>query len=106
MPAYFYGRYLSESYPTHWLWLGRAALRGFPASFLTSCSKQVEAFFSASGNAIVVFLIGRALKGNIVMEKEEIFGYPYKFKSYIGPANQAVSFYDSQIKSARLAVDT
>ncbi len=28
------------------------------------------------------------------------------FDSRIGPANQAVSFFSSQIKSARLAVDT
>ena len=53
-----------------------------------------------------MFLIGRALKGNIDEEKERIFGYAYEFDSRVGPANQAVSFYDSQIKSARLAVDT
>ncbi len=53
-----------------------------------------------------MFLIGRALKGNIDLDKEEIFGDDYSFDSRIGPSNQAVSFYDSQIKSARLAVDT
>ncbi len=53
-----------------------------------------------------MFLIGLALKGNIDMEEKEIFGDGYDFDSGIGPANQAVSFYDSQIKSARLAVDT
>ncbi len=53
-----------------------------------------------------MFLIGRALKGNIDVEKEVIFGRPHQFDSRIGPANQAVSFYSSQIQSARLAVDT
>ncbi len=97
---------LDESDPARWLWLGRAAFRGSPDSFVYGFSKQVDLFFSGSGNATVVFLIGRALKANIDEEKERIFGYPYKFDSWIGPANQAVSFYDLQIKFARLAVDT
>ena len=104
-----YGDLLDEFDPVRWLWWTRAALRGrlLPyLPFLHSFSKQIEQFFSGSGNATVVFLIGRVLKGNIDLEKEEIFGYPYKFNSFIGPANQAVSFYDSQIKSVRLAVDT
>ncbi len=99
-----YGNWLDESDPAHWLWLGRVALRGWPDSFLRSFSKQVDEFFSCSGNATNVFLIGRVLKGNIDMEKKRIFGS--LFDSRIGPANQAVSFYDSQTKSARLAVGT
>ncbi len=101
-----YGRLLGESAPACWLWWARAALRGWADLFLASFSKQVEQFFSGSGNATVMFLIGRALKGNINMEKKEIFGSTFIFDSRIGPANQAVSFYDSQIKCARLAVDT
>ena len=85
---------------------GEEHFRGLPDSFLDSFWQQVEQFFSGSGNATVVFLIGRALKGNINAEKEKIFGSDYNFDSLIGPANQAVSFYDSQIKCARLAVDT
>ncbi len=101
-----YGALLNESDPDRWLWLGRAALRGLPGSFLLSFSKQVNLFFYGSGNATVIFLIGRALEGNIDMEKNLFFGNFFFFDSYIGPANQAVSFYSSQIKSARLAVDT
>ena len=101
-----YGYSLDESDPDCWLWWGRAALRGYPYSFLVSFSKQVELFFSGSGNARIVFLIGRALKGNIALEKKYIFRSSYNFDSHIGAANQAVSFYSSQIKSARLAVDT
>ena len=97
---------LVESDPACWLWLGRAALRGWSSWFVDSFSKRVDLFFSGAGNATVVFLIGRALKGNIDMEKKRIFGSDYNFISLIGPANQAVSFYSSQIKSARLAVDT
>ncbi len=102
-----YGSLLGKSDPVRWLWFGRAALRGWPRSFLRSFSKHIELFFSGSGNASIVFLIGRALKGNIDSEKKEIFGsLPFPFDSFIGPANQAVSFYSSQIKSACLAVDT
>ncbi len=101
-----YGRLLGEASPTCWLWWSRIALHGWPYSLLNSFSVPVELFFSGSGNAKIVFLIGRALKGNIVAEKKAIFGPSYKFDSLIGPANRAVSFYDSQIESARLAVDT
>ncbi len=66
-----FGYLLDESDPVRWLWLGRAALRGLPYSFLDSFSKQVNLFFSGSRNATVVFLIGRALKGEIDMEKKE-----------------------------------
>ncbi len=104
-----YGDLLGEFDPFRWFWWSRAALRGYPDSFLGSFSEQVEQFFSGSGNATVVFLIGRALKGNIDMEKKEIFGpipFHLAFDSLIDPANQAVSFYSSQSKSARFAVDT
>ena len=101
-----YGHLLDVSDPTCWIWLGRAALGGWPEYFLGSFSEQAKQFFSGSGNASIVFLIGRAFKGNIDVEKEQIFGDDEYFGSLVGPANQAVSFYDSQIKSARLAVDT
>ncbi len=102
-----FGDMLGEFDPFRWLWWGRASLRGLPLPFLSSFSKQVKQFFfSGSGNATVVFLIGRALKGNIDMEKKGIFGNTNNFDSVIGRAYQAVSFYFSQIKYARLAVDT
>ena len=105
--ADFYGRLLDESDPVHWIWFARAALRGCSDLFLGSFAKQVNLFFSGSGNAMVVFVIGCALKGNIDMEKKEIFALSlFIWNSLIGPANQAISFYGSQIKSARLAVDT
>ncbi len=104
--AAYYGKVFDELPHTRWLWLGRAALHGSPDSFLDSFSEEVETFLTGSGNATVMFLIGRGLKGNVNVEKKEIFGSHRHFDSLIGPANQAFSFYDSQIKSARLAVDT
>ncbi len=104
--ASLYGDLLDKSDPARWLLHGRAAMRGVPGSFLQFFSKQVEQFFSGSGNATVLFLIGRALKGNTDMEEKQIFERGFNFESRIGPANQAVVFYDSQSKSTRLAVDT
>ena len=101
-----YGDSLDESDPVRWLWLGRAALRGSSHSFVDAFSNQVKEFFSGSGNATVLFLIGHALKGNIDEEDFEIFGVSSDSDSRIGFAKQAISFYSSQIKSARLAVDT
>ena len=102
-----YGRLLGNSDPVCWIWFGRAAVLGLPFSFLASFSKQVEEFFSGLRHATCIFLIGRALKGNIDSESRKIFDWPAAdFESLIDPSNQAVSFYDSQIKSARLAIDT
>lgn len=57
-----------------------------------------------SGSKRVVFAIGTALKGNINLEKNEIFGV--EDDSCMDYANHAVSFYESQSECARLAVDT
>ncbi len=97
---------LDEADLARWIWMGRAALHGVSDSFFALFHVQVERFFSGSGNASIVFLIGRALKGSIELDLRSIFGYSFGFSQYIGPANQAVSFYDAQTKSARLAVDT
>ena len=101
-----YGSTLEENDPARWVWFSKVAVCGWPASFFQSFPRQVEQLMSGSGNATVVFLIGRALKGNMDMEKKKIFGKGYNFDSLISPANQAVSFYECQISCARLAVDT
>ena len=69
-----YGRLLGGSDPGCWLWLGRVALLGLPISFLRSFSKEVKALLSGSGNASVVFSIGRSLKGNIDIERKHRHG--------------------------------
>ena len=104
--AHDYGRLLDNSDPDRWIWWGRAALRGLPKQFLACFSEQVERFFSGAGNTTVVFLIGRALNSNVNLEKKTIFGNVCRTDSRFRFAIQAVSFYCSQIKSARRAVDT
>ena len=104
--AGYYATLLDTFDFSRWLWFGRIAVRGSPFLFLGSFSKRVKEFFSGSGNATVVFVIGRALKGHIDIETNTIFGSEFKFDSCIGPAVQAISFYESQMHSARLAVKT
>ena len=100
---------LGASNPDHWIWLGRAALHGgsnwnFRDLFLLSFAKHIN-----DESSLVVFAIGRALKGNIDVEKKEIFGpldFNWDSDFHIGHANRMVSFYESQLESARLAVNT
>jgi hypothetical protein len=65
----------------------------------------VQQFESGTGNAAVVFQIGRALNENGDVEKRTIFGLSRNFDNCVGPANSAVSFYKSQISACRRAVD-
>jgi hypothetical protein len=67
-------------------------------------SDQIRNFNSGTRYAKVVFVIGRALKGHIDKEKRKIFGEGYMFDARIGPANQALHFYEFQLQSYRKAV--
>ncbi len=101
-----YCNFLKAAEPARWIWLGRSTSDG-DIAFLDSFVRPVEKFFSCGcgSTAAVVFAIGRALKGKIDEGKREIFGNKEKFDACVGPASQAVDFYEHQIKSARAAVD-
>ena len=73
--------FFDHSDPARWVRAGKSSF--FSYWFLRSFSKQVEIFFSGSGNATVVFLIGHALKGNIGMKKKHIFGEYHNLDSLI-----------------------
>ncbi len=88
-----------------WVWLTRAASRGLTYFFARLFSIPVQQYFSGSGSASSVFLIGYALKGKIDSRKGKILGVQCDL-SFIDSANRAVSFYESQFKAARLAVNT
>jgi hypothetical protein len=95
------GRLFDIDDPQRFVWLGRAAAaNGDSYSFLKELSVQVFT------HAKVVFAIGRALKGHINNEKRTIFGIVNKFDARIGPANQALHFYEFQLQSYRKAVDS
>jgi hypothetical protein len=92
--------------PQRFVWFGRAAVSGYPISFVKKMCDHVCNFNRKAGDAKVVFVIGRALKGHISNEKRTIFGDGWKFDTYIEPANQALHFYECQLQSYRKAVDS
>ena len=87
-------------------WFGQAAKRGLTSSFVANFARQVRQFESGSNNAAIVFQIGRALNGQIDVEKRTIVGNDYEFDKNLGPANSAISFYKAQLVSCHRAVDT
>jgi hypothetical protein len=87
-----------------WRWWGRSAAFGARANFLANFVEQVELFNSGARSAAVMFAIGRALQGHLNEEDETIFGAKSDFDLRIGPAKQAVAFYESQIKATKDAM--
>jgi hypothetical protein len=98
------GGLLEESNPHRWRWWGRAAALGNSSSFLSYFAKQVELFNSGSGCAAVMFAIGRALQGHVREHARTIFRSDYEFDSRIGPAKQAIAFYEAQIQATKAAM--
>jgi hypothetical protein len=99
------GRLLEDSDPQRWRWWGRAAALGSWVDFFAGFAKQVELFNSSAGSAAaVVFAIGRALQGHVNEEARTIFSRDYDFDSLIGPAKQAIAFYEAQIQATKDAM--
>jgi hypothetical protein len=95
---------LEKNDPFRFDWLGAAAILGDASFFKQAMQEQMRNFGSGTGHAIVIFAIGRALKGHIDIEAQKIFGTKYNFDSLIGPSTQAVQFYRFQLHSYRKAV--
>lgn len=94
---------LEEADPQRFYWLGLAAAHGWRSrDFVLSFAKHVVA---VQRRPSTVFAIGKALKGHIDVKKRKIFDIFENFDELVAPANDAISFYDLQIKAARLAVD-
>jgi TPR repeat protein len=92
------GRLLDKDDPRRFVWLARAAAgKGYSESFLNEMWDQIYDFNRKAEDAKVVFAIGRALKGHIDNKKRTIFDEGHDFKTYIGPANQALYFYEFQL---------
>jgi hypothetical protein len=102
-----FGELLDRDDPQRFVWFGRAAAaKKASYSFLMEMSFQVRNFSSGTGHANVVFAIGRTLKGHINNEKRTIFGNVKMFDARIGPANEALYFYEFQLRSYRKAVNS
>ena len=72
--------------------------------FRNNFSKQVKLFNSGSGSGAVMFAIGQALQGHVNEEARRIFSSDFNFDSCIGPAKQAIAFYEAQIKATKDAM--
>jgi hypothetical protein len=100
-----YALLLSPSDPERYSWFARAAIHGRSAPIVSKMLIEIRDVNSGFGNASAVYAIGRALKGHIDVEKQTIFSSRLSFGNHIGPAIQAVRFYDFQTQMYRKAVD-
>jgi hypothetical protein len=98
------GKMLNESDPQRWRWWGRAATVRYSWEFLSNFAEQVESFNSGSGSAVVMFAIGQALQGHVNEGARTIFIEKHDFDSRIGPAKQAIAFYEAQVKATKDAM--
>jgi hypothetical protein len=98
------GDLLDESDPQRWRCWSQAAVLGVSWSFLHHFAKQVEWFNSGSGNNVVMFAIGQALQGHVNEQARTIFNESFNFDPWIGPAKQAIAFYEAQIKATKEAM--
>ena len=72
-------------------------------SLVPKFAKQVKQFNSGSGSAAVMFAIGQALQGHVNEKARTIFN-SFDFDSFVGPAKQAIAFYEAQIKATKAAM--
>jgi hypothetical protein len=99
-----FASFLDKTDPQRFVWLGKASAGGIRGPFLAELEEQIE---TGAGHEKVIFAIGRALKDHIDIGKRHFFEKPhYRFDALIGPINQAVVFFNFQLKSYRTAVDT
>jgi hypothetical protein len=70
----YVGSLFGKDDPQRFVWFGRAAASNRKSvSFLNEMSDQIRNFNHGTGSAKVVFIIGRALKGQVDNEKQTIF---------------------------------
>jgi TPR repeat protein len=98
------GGLLAESDSQQWLWWGRAAALGNSWTFLLEFAKQVELFNAGCESDVVMFAIGQSLQEHVNEESRTIFNNHHLFESRIGPAKQAIAFYESQIQATKDAM--
>ena len=98
------GALLDEFDPELWRWWGLAAARGNCWPVFRDLVEQVDLFNHGHGSAAVVFVIGQALQGHVNEQARRIFNNVFNFDSCIGPAKQAIAFYEAQIKASKDAM--
>jgi hypothetical protein len=98
------GKTLGELDPQRWLWWGQAAALGDSLGLLPNFAKQVELFNAGAGSAAVMFAIGQALQGHVNEMARTIFNDDFNFNIRIGPAKQAIAFYEFQMQATKDAM--
>jgi hypothetical protein len=103
---YYYGLLLDKTDLQRFVWLGRAAPHLGGSNFFGEVNGQMRNFMAGTGSAKVVLVIGRALKGQIAVDKRLVFGTTtYEYDSHIRLVKQALHFYNFQLQSYRRALD-
>jgi TPR repeat protein len=86
----FYGK----ENPQRYVWMGKAASCRSSSLELSFLLEMMEQTCSGSlANKKVLFVIGRALKGQIDSHKREIFGSSFRFSGFFSSANNALGKY-------------
>jgi hypothetical protein len=70
-----FGVLLEKDDPQRFVWFSRSAANGASGSFWNEMSDHVRNFCSGTGNANVVFVIGRALKGHQQREGDNLWRF-------------------------------
>jgi hypothetical protein len=65
----YFGELLNKADPQRFVWFGRAAVSGYPFSFLNEMSYQVRNF--DLGNGLAKFLFGRVLKDTLTTRSKQ-----------------------------------
>jgi hypothetical protein len=95
---------LDDSDPQRWRWFGRAAALRYSWCFLEKFA-ALELSNSGSVKPAVMFAIGQALRGHVNEQTRTVFNNrDYSFDSLVGPAKQAIAFYEVQIKATKDAM--
>jgi hypothetical protein len=97
---------LDKTDPQRLVWMGRALpYLGYSVFvFLNEMKEMIMDFNAGTRKANVVFVIGRALKGHVDLEKGLMFRANYECEAQ-RPAKQAFRFYNCQLQSYRRAVN-
>jgi TPR repeat protein len=89
---------------SRWKWLAKAAWAE-SSEFLLCFPLEVCRLNDGDASAApIVFEIGRALQGHVNEQAKTIFNENYLFDLSIGPAKEAIAFYEAQIQAAKDAM--
>ncbi len=120
-----YAECFQESEAERYYWLGKAAASTGDKSFMVEFRTQINMYLGRKRGSDVMFAIGHALHGQINEPERTIFQKHFRgstagtamippskywfglaYSDFIGPAKQAVDFYETQVSACRKAVNT